>query len=309
MRTKRSAIVIGGAGFLGTYICKHLLEKDWQVVSVGRGHTTDAKLVHHAWELPDSRLSDLLIEQKPGLCIHCAGRASVAMSVVDPLGDFHCNAVLTATILDTIRRSDLDCAFLTISSASVYGNPERLPIREEDFLSPVSSYGYHKYVEELLCREYATLHGLKTAALRVFSAYGAGLRRQVVWDIACKIREVQNGIIKLRGTGSESRDFVNAQDVALAVEAIISKGPLRGEAYNVAAGVEVPIRDLALKMIELSESNSTIEFDGVAPDGYAHRWHADILRLKRLGFKPRVRLEDGLREVLEFAGVIGRTTK
>lgn len=294
----KTAVVIGGAGFLGTHICNRLHESQWKVLSVGRGTNRLNFIEHEEVTLPNDRLLAIIDEHRPSLCVHCAGRASVALSVTDPFGDFQANSVLTAAVLDTIRRFQPECVFLTISSASVYGNPERLPIREEDSLAPVSSYGYHKYIEELLCREYATLHGIRTASLRVFSAYGRGLQRQVVWDVATKAANVNSGQIVLRGTGSESRDFIHAQDVAQAVELIVKKAPLQGEAYNIATGVEVPIRQLARELLELAGSKAELCFDGISPSGYAHRWHADTLRLQQLGFRNEVSFADGLAEVI-----------
>lgn len=293
----RTVFVIGGGGFIGRHVCRRFHREGWRVLSVGRG-SPDEVAEHITTDLPDPRLASLFAHSKPDLCVHCAGRASVALSVTDPHGDFLANSVLTAWLLENIRQHARQCAFVTISSASVYGNPDRLPIREEDQLAPVSSYGYHKLMEELLCREYATLHGLRTASLRVFSAYGAELRRQVVWDIACKTLTTVNGVVTLRGTGTESRDFVHGQDVALSVQLVAERGPLHGEAYNVACGIEVPIKELAQYILTATDSNAKLDFDGSAPDGYAHRWHADISKLRNLGFVPRIDFESGLQEVV-----------
>ncbi len=293
----KSVMVIGGGGFIGRHVCRHFSRLGWEVLSVGRG-VPDELTEHILTDLPDPQLADLFTRFKPHLCVHCAGRASVALSVTDPHGDFLANPVLTASLLELIRQKAKQCAFVTISSASVYGNPDRLPIREEDQLSPVSSYGYHKLMEELLCREYATLHGLRTASLRVFSAYGAELRRQVVWDIACKTLTSLDGRVTLRGTGTESRDFIHGQDVALCVQMVAQYGKMLGEAYNAASGIEVPIAQLAERILSAANSRAKLEFDGVAPDGYAHRWHADISQLEKLGFKPNIDLETGLREVV-----------
>jgi len=92
-----TAFVNGGAGFLGGYICEQLTGFGWKVVSVGRGSQTSRGIEHLELNLPDEYLVKLIAERRPSLCVHCAGRASVAMSVTDPFGDFQCNSVLTAS--------------------------------------------------------------------------------------------------------------------------------------------------------------------------------------------------------------------
>src|SRR5438552_189686 len=76
----------------------------------------------------------------------------------------------------------------------------------------LSPYGYHKRQAELICEEFSRVYALPTAVARIFSAYGPGLRRQVVWDICEKA--LATGKLELRGTGAESRDFIHAADIA-----------------------------------------------------------------------------------------------
>jgi UDP-glucose 4-epimerase len=77
--------------------------------------------------------------------------------------------------------------FLLLSSAAVYGNPQTLPVGEDQPVAPLSPYGFHKRQAELLVEEFARIYGLKGAVARIFSAYGPGLRRQVIWDICDRL--------------------------------------------------------------------------------------------------------------------------
>src|SRR5207248_3256916 len=125
------------------------------------------------------------------------------------------------------------------SSAAVYGQPDRLPVGETAPLRAISPYGEHRVVCETLLRD----SGLPAVVARVFSAYGEGLRRQVLWDICAKA--INSAEVALDGTGDESRDFVHAEDVAAAVVVLIRKADFGGEPYNVATGVETRIGELA----------------------------------------------------------------
>ena len=119
---------------------------------------------------------------------------------------------------------------LLVSSAAVYGDPERLPVSEDAPLAPISPYGRHRAEAE----EVALQSGAPVVIARVFSAYGEGLRRQVLWDVAQ--RALVGGPVELSGTGEETRDFVHARDVAAAISAIAQRSAFDGEIVNVATG-------------------------------------------------------------------------
>jgi UDP-glucose 4-epimerase len=180
-----------------------------------------------------------------------------------------------------------------LSSAAVYGNPRSLPVREDESPSPISPYGFHKWQCEQLCLEFARVYGLAAAGARVFSAYGAGLRRQVLWDI-CE-RFLTRKSLKMRGTGRESRDFVHVLDITEALTTIAEHAPMEGEVYNVGSGRQVTIRDLAAMVLGAMGSDGTPEFDGTTAQGVPINWQADNSKIKGLGFTPKISLEDGVR--------------
>lgn len=242
--------------------------------------------------LPHPGLIDLIKQERPDACIHCAGRASVGLSVSDPASDFEASAAVTFHLLNALRLHAPECRVVYLSSAAVYGNPEKLPIQEELLPRPISPYGYHKFIGEQLCREFWTVYGLPTAIVRIFSAYGPGLRRQVIWDICQKA--LTRPILQLLGTGSESRDFVHVLDVARAIHLLVERTSFEAEVYNLASGSEVTIEHLAGRLLDHLGQIVPVYFDGVVPTGAPGNWRADIGQLEELGFHPEVPLEKGL---------------
>ncbi len=273
------------------------MAQGWQVIGIDNSPPENAPLAnlvtYQRMQLPDSALGNLLQEAKPTVCIHCAGRASVGLSVSDPMADFQGNTVLTFEILNALRQYAPTCRFLFLSSAAVYGNPVSLPVHESQSTAPLSPYGFHKLQSEQLCLEFAKVYGLPTASLRIFSAYGPGLRRQVVWDLCRKALTMET--LTLQGTGKESRDFIHALDIARSLEVVTEKAPMEGEVYNLATGREVAIEDLANLILQSLELERSLEFDGVVPVGNPLNWQADISKLKALGFYPQVQLEQGIK--------------
>jgi UDP-glucose 4-epimerase len=285
------------AGFIGRYVARHFSEQGWSVLGIDNSPPENAPLAnlsaYHRLQLPDAALNGLLQEHSPQVCIHCAGRASVGLSLTDPAADFYASAVLTFEILNALRLNVPSCRFIFLSSAAVYGNPESLPVSETQPPAPLSPYGFHKWQSEQLCLEFAKVYGLPTASLRIFSAYGPGLRRQVLWDICQKV--ITQKSLTLQGTGKESRDFIHALDIARALSVVATSAPMQGEVYNLGSGQEVAIGQLANMVLEALDADCSPEFDGVVPAGTPLNWRADVSKLQALGFTASVPLERGVK--------------
>lgn len=292
----KTVLVIGAAGFLGRYAAKHFFERGWNVIGIDNVPPENAPQANLAYyyslHLPSTGFAPLLEKHAPDLCVHCAGRASVGLSISDPASDFYSGPVLTFEVLNTLRLHAPDSRFLFLSSAAVYGNPKTLPVKESHPCTPISSYGFHKWQCEQLCLEFARVYGLRTASLRIFSAYGMGLRRQVIWDICQKAMRHQTLI--LQGTGRESRDFVHARDIAAAIETVATFAPMHGEVYNLGTGREVTIAELTQIILKAIGIEGAPIFDGVVPQGNPLNWRADISSLTKLGFSSSVELEHGI---------------
>ena len=244
-------LVTGANGFLGGYISRRLSEAGETVIEAGRPEV----------RLPSTEFDELLVRSRPDTVVHCAGPASVPFSFEDPVADLQGSAGVLATILDRLRRVDPPPRLLLLSSAAVYGEPSGLPVDERAELAPLSPYGFHRMACELVVREFNEVYGVPAATMRIFSAYGEGLQRQIVWDICRKA--IQDERVELSGTGLESRDFIHAHDVADAAHAIFEGGSFTNEAYNVGSGRETTIRELALLLVaELGLDADAVLFDG-----------------------------------------------
>jgi UDP-glucose 4-epimerase len=292
----KTVLVTGVSGFLGQYVARHFDSLGWRVIGVDRGIApADVRVslrAYHRWNLPDVRFGDLLRESTPRLLVHCAGPSSVVESFAHPERDFADGPALVFEILSQLRVCSPRTQFMFLSSAAVYGNPASLPVSESAKLLPISPYATHKMQCESLCAEFAKDVALRTASVRIFSAYGAGLRRQVIWDILQKAMTLDHVI--LQGTGAESRDFIHAMDVARAIERVSNAGNFIGEAYNLASGREVTIAELAEQVIYHLGFDVRVRFDGILPPGIPRNWCGDVRKLMALGFTPSMSLENGL---------------
>jgi UDP-glucose 4-epimerase len=298
----KTVLIAGVAGFLGRHVARQFTRLGWRVVGIDdvpQENSPHSLARFVRLRLPASEVSAILAEEKPAAFVHCAGRASVPLSMQDPEGDFRDNALLTFELLESFRRHAPKSRFILLSSAAVYGNPPSLPIRESDPIAPLSPYGWHKRQAELLCAEYSAIYGLPTTIVRIFSAYGPGLRRQVVWDICERLLTTRK--LTLRGTGRESRDFIHASDVANALALLAEKAPGHGEIFNLATGRETTIAELARLIAASMKIDVVPVFDEAETPGQPANWRADISQISKLGFVSQVSLEDGVRGVAEWS--------
>lgn len=298
-------LVTGAGGFLGSHICQHFISLNAEVLALGRFYSVPAfqQLCRGAVrvlevDLPSPRLSDLLVAFQPDLLVHCASSASVPLSMQDPLTDLRQSAGIYGEILDAVRLKSPNTMVTLLSSASVYGQPITLPTSESAPEKPLSPYGHHKWMCEILSHEYATIFGIKTVNLRIFSAYGERLYKQVVYDILTKLHLPGSDTIELFGTGEETRDFIHGSDVAFAIECIFKNG--EAGTFNIATGSATTIGTVANHLIALSNSSHQIHFKGTSREGDPDRWQADISKLQSLGFTPKIQLEDGLSRVVNW---------
>ena len=239
-----------------------------------------------------AELSMIVTSIQPDVILHCAGSANVGASVVNPMADLDGNLHSLYQLLIALQSIQKKPKMIFMSSAGVYGNPKQLPIRETDEPAPISPYGLHKLMCERLCHYYNQVHGYKIRSIRIFSAYGSGLRKQLLWDMYQKYQN--QGAIPLFGTGDETRDFIHVADIMQAIECILAYDG-EEEIFNVANGEEVSIRELAhIYAKKLGESEDIISFNGETKVGDPKNWRADISLLKKIGYKKSMELEDGI---------------
>lgn len=301
-----TVLITGASGFLGTYLAAACRTRKWDLIGID----PQPPVACDSWRrfartsVAEVDFSALLEGTRISRCFHLAGSAAVSASVADPWADFGSHVPGVARLLDYLKSSQPDCHIVFYSSAAVYGQPESLPVSESQPARPISPYGAHKHLVEVLLSHYSRIYGLTASVLRIFSAYGKYQRRLLFWDLLCKWEAARRGgleTIYALGSGEETRDFIHARDVAQAA-VLVSSHPVAGETQivNVASGREVTIREAALTLFTVAPFRAGVEFSGEVRQGDPLNWVADISRLSALGFRPAVSLADGLREYAEW---------
>jgi UDP-glucose 4-epimerase len=199
---------------------------------------------------------------------------------------------LSMHILESVRSASPDTHVVFLSSAAVYGKPKHLPVREDTELAPISPYGTFKSMTELLVNEYRQNFGISGTSVRIFSAYGERLCKQVLWDLCCRATEEHGEILTVRGNPCDSRDFIHASDVARAIELVAYRR--LNDVVNLGSGRETEIQKIAWIIRDILSPTKEVVFTGSELQGYPARWCADMNRLASQGFLPMMTLDRGL---------------
>lgn len=300
-------LVTGGAGFIPSHLVRALLMAGANVVLVDAQPIDVDALYSYAHgrvqavqaAVGTATFQRFFAAQPFDYIFHLAARAYAAGSVQAPVDDFLTNLAATVDLLDQMRELKSQARLVFASSAAVYGNPTKLPIEEGDVTVPVSPYGVSKLAAERYVAVYAQLYQLHAASLRLFSVYGPGQVKQVVFDLFDKLHRTPHELVVL-GDGSQVRDLVFVDDIVRAFLTVAVRGRGDGYVYNVASGFGVTTADLARAIIAVQHSQAKIRFTGATRPGDPERWVGSCEPLKAIGGTPRSTLHDGLRATAQW---------
>lgn len=297
----RRVLVTGGAGFIGSHLVEELVCAGALVTVLDNlvtGHLANLDAVAEQVELIEVSLEDadvasLLRLREPSIVFHLSGNGNVVTSVADPVADFAANVTATLHLLEAIRAVAPATPLVFTSSATVYGEGSGRPIAEDDVTTPVAPYGVSKLAAERYLSAYSRCYGLRTVTLRLFSLYGPRHRKQVVWDLMKKVTSDPTEL-RLFGDGSQERDFNHVANVIEAILLVADRARFEGEVYNAAGDEVVSIDEIARRICSLMGAQPNFVYSGDVRAGETQRWCADTTRIRELGYRPRLRLADGL---------------
>jgi UDP-glucose 4-epimerase len=299
-----STILITGAhGFIGKHLARWLARQGHQVLGLGHGEwpvDEAASWGVGTWLNGDIQLGNLRLLQlaggTPDLVYHLAGGSSVGVAIGNPREDFYRTVATTAELLEWLRLDAPRAQLVVVSSAAVYGSCYRGRIAENTTLAPYSPYGHHKRIMEELCRSYAASYGLRISIARLFSVFGAELKKQLLWDICTRLATGSRNLV-LGGTGDEMRDWTDVRDVVRALGLLAVHAHADVMTINVGTGTGSSVRQIAsgiAKHWPLLGAENLLLFTGESRPGDPFSLIADATRLNELGFIWEVPVEEGL---------------
>jgi UDP-glucose 4-epimerase len=294
-----TAIVTGGAGFIGSHLATRLLADGYRTIVIDDLSTGRAEKVPDGAEFEEldivdyDRVEKVVAAAEPEAIFHLGAQSMVTVSVTDPWRDADVNVKGTLNVLQAARERETPVVFSSTGGA-LYGNEAKIPTPETSLPAPLAPYGASKWAGEAYLLTWAAASGTPHSVLRFGNVYGPGQspfgEAGVVSIITHKLWSGEKPV--LFGHGKPTRDYVHVSDV---VEALI-RAAGAGGVFNISAGREVPVSEIYELIAGAAESDVEPE---LAPlrEGELERSCMDPSRAaERLGWKAEIPLDRGVPE-------------
>jgi CDP-glucose 4,6-dehydratase len=311
-----SSLVTGGRGFVGGWLAKALVERGDRVVSFDRRRLTEKPsaigmlgierdVVQIEADLTDPEdVTRVLREHDVDTVYHLAAEPIVGTVQASPIRGFESNVRGTWTLLQACRELGVP-RVVVASSDKAYGAHDELPYREDFPLQPTAPYEASKAAADLIARSYWHSYGLPVAVTRFANIYGGGdlnFSRLIPEAVSAAL---DGRAPVLRSDGSPERDFLYVEDAASAYLAIVDaldRDDVRGEVFNAGGGRSYPVGEVIAMIARLSGTGVEPDVRGTGnPEGEIDRQYVDPSKIRvRLGWEPRVGLEEGLSKTLDW---------
>lgn len=309
-------MITGGLGFIGSNLARQLVERGAVVTIVDSlipqygGNLWNVEAIKEKIKINISDVRDehsmKYLVQGMDYLFNLAGQTSHADSMNDPYSDLEINARAQLSILEACKKYNRDIKVIFASTRQMYGIPQYLPVDERHSLCPVDVNGINKMAGEWYHLVYNNVHGIRSTVLRLTNTYGPHMRikdaRQTFLGIWIR-RIVENEPILIFGDGKQIRDFNYVDDVVDALLLAAENEDANGMIYNMGSDDPMTLKDTAELMIKLYGGGlyKIVPFpeDRKAID--IGDYYGDYRKIRsRLGWKPKIPLDDGLGRTLAF---------
>jgi len=306
-------VITGGCGFIGSWLSSTICHMGGNVFCIDNLSTGITKNLEQLKQMKNfeflkqdvQTLSCDELPKKADIVLHCASRASPEDYRLYPIDTLESNSIGTKKLLEySLKNHSL---FLFTSSSEIYGDPKVVPTPESYYgsvntMGERSCYDEGKRYGEALIHAFHKTYDLDVRVVRIFNTFGPGLRPDGAYGRALPkfiFQCLENKPITIFGDGNQTRSFNFITDTIAGIMGILSTKSFNGIPVNVGNDYEITILDLAKKIKKITKSNSEISFLPPASDDPLRR-RPDTSCLRDIGWKPKVSLEDGLKETIEW---------
>ena len=291
-------IITGGSGFIGSYLAMQLKqEHDVTIFDVKKNMSDINFIKGDVTNLENVKNSIVNCD----LVIHLAAALGVVNVEKDPIQTLNINLGGTKNVLEACRINNIKKIIFS-SSSEIYGEPAKIPIKENDPITPITTYGISKLASEEYIKSYSKSYGIQYTIFRLFNVYGA--MQDTQWVLPAFVdKAISNKLISIHSDGSQVRAFCYVSDIADAFQSVLQTA--NGEIINVGNDSNpISIKELAEKIISLTNSESEIKF---IPFEESNRNRTEIMKRipdinkakKILNYSPKITLDEGIKKVVK----------
>ena len=305
----KSALVTGGAGFIGSHLVETLISAGCRVAvldNLSTGRYANLKHLEGKFSFyQDDIRSQKALDKAAENCdviFHLAAVVSVPQTIENPVESAAVNELGSLSVFETARKKNVQ-RLIFASTCAVYGDDPRLPKTEDMEPNPLSPYAVQKLAAEYYARLFYDLYGLETAVLRYFNVFGPRQDPSSPYSGVISIfmtQALQNQAAVIYGDGNQSRDFIYVQDVVRANLLAATTEGIGGRAFNIGSGRSVAINQLWQTICALAGQNLEPEYAPKRPGDIVESLADGNAAKANLGFETEVPFEKGLELTFEW---------
>lgn len=306
MQKNKKILITGGAGFIGYYITKQLVEKGYNVRlfdNLYRGDKSKFKSLIEQNKVEfiegDIRYLSRLLEACDDIgCIFHEAADCINKSLQNSAESFNINVVGTSNVFEAAKIKGIKKVIFA-SSASVYGDPDELPITEESPIKPITPYCIGKFTTEKIAEFYARFYNIDYIGFRYFNVYGPRQNVDAYYTnvVILFLKKIMNNEAPIiNGDGKQSMDFIHVKDIASA-NVLALESNVKNEIFNLGTNKSTTVAQLACILIKASgKKNIKPIFTG--KKSIVNERRADYSKAEKLlGWKPEIKVENGIKKL------------
>jgi len=308
-------LVTGGAGFIGSNFIRHILVKypDYKIINLDKltyaGNLDNLRDIEHKYGLNEKRYGfvrgdicdatvvDEVVGRKPDAVVHFAAESHVDRSIINSQEFLQTNILGTRILLEAARKYNIG-KFVQIGTDEVYGSVEDGYSKEEDILEPNSPYSASKAAADLLARAYWITFGMPVVITRSSNNFGPHQYPEKLIPLFI-LNLIEGKKAPLYGDGMNVRDWLHVFDNCEAIDLVLHHGKI-GEIYNIGGDNERTNLDVTRTILDyLNFNENFIEYIKDRP-GHDRRYALDSTKIKQLGWEPKQRFEEAIKDTIEW---------
>ncbi len=310
---KKTILVAGGAGFVGSHLCDYLITQGNFVIVFDNLTTGNAINLKHLMKHPRFKFFKIDVTGREGFktlpykgkvhqIYHLASPASPPRYQKDPIATWKANTIGTLNLLELAKKQR--AKFLFASTSEIYGDPKEHPQKEtyHGNVNPVgvrACYDESKRAGEALCADFVHMYKMPIKIVRIFNTFGPKMDKNDGRVVSNFINQaLHNKPITIYGKGSQTRSFMYIDDLILGLTKMM-EGKIVGP-VNLGNPEEFSVKQLAQKIIKLTKSSSQLVYKPLPQDDPKQRKPDITLAKKELSWLPKIQLEEGLMKTIEY---------
>lgn len=294
----KKILVIGGFGFIGSHLCASYEKDGYEVFKTSRFYEISETRTSFRSDYSEASFVEILRSNDFDLVFYLSGNPYPGISENNAIYDVQQTIVPLVNLLTASVRIKFKGILWFASSVAVYGKTLNDFQSESDSCHPLSSYALAKLTGEEYLKLFAKNHGLSCGSLRIFSTFGEGLKRQIVYDLYQKAI-TDSSELELIGSGKEERDLCYVGDQVQRIKLLAGLLKPSGDIYNVGSGSSVSTYKIAKAILEITGISKTVTFSDATRNFDGYQWRACTKKFSSIATNPLTAFSSALKKTID----------